>query len=128
MYGADGQVSAGPFLYLNTLGQVKVKHPFVYQSPQDGKLLARERHLEPASRAAGDAIPEAPRGYLQNYSQGLVILNPVAPDPDTSTGAYLLSGVGSPAIANSRSPRACGSRARGASCSFLMSTAAPAAI
>jgi hypothetical protein len=33
-------------------------------------------------------------GYLQNYSQGLVILNSVAPDPDTNNSAYLLSGVG----------------------------------
>jgi hypothetical protein len=94
MYGDDGEVSAGPFLYLNTLGQVKVKHPFVFQSPQDG-------NFSPES-AIGSVQVEQPLtpflklrvGYLQNYSQGLVILNSVAPDPDTNTGAYLLSGVG----------------------------------
>ena len=94
MYGADGQVSAGPFLYLNTLGQVKVKHPFVFQSPQDGNFspesaiwsLQVEQPLTPFLKLRV--------GYLQNYSQGLVILNSVAPDPDTNTGAYLLSGVG----------------------------------
>ena len=94
MYGADGQVSAGPFLYLNTLGQVKVKHPFVFQSPQDGNFspesaiwsLQVEQPLTPFLKLRV--------GYLQNYSQGLVILNSVAPDPGTNTGAYLLSGVG----------------------------------
>jgi hypothetical protein len=94
MYGADGEVSAGPFLYLNTLGQVKVKHPFVFQSPQDGNFspesaiwsLQVEQPLTPFLKLRV--------GYLQNDSQGLVILNPVPPDPDTNTGAYLLSGVG----------------------------------
>ncbi len=94
MYGDDGEVSAGPFLYLNTLGQVKVKHPFVFQSPQDGNFspesaiwsLQVEQPVTPSLKLRV--------GYLQNYSQGLVILNSVAPDPNTNTGAYLLSGVG----------------------------------
>src|ERR1039457_1565398 len=94
MYGADGQVSSGPFLYLNTLGQVRVKHPFVFQRPQDGNFspesaiwsLQIEQPLTPFLKLRA--------GYLQNYSQGLVILNSVAPDPDTNNGAYLLSGVG----------------------------------
>jgi hypothetical protein len=94
MYGAGGEVSAGPFLYLNTLGQVRVKHPFVYQTPTDGNFspesaiwsLQVEQPLTPFLKLRV--------GYLQNYSQGLVILNSVAPDPETNTGAYLLSGVG----------------------------------
>jgi hypothetical protein len=94
MYGDGGVVSAGPFLYLNTLGQVEVNHPFVFQKPQDG-------NFSPES-AIGSLQVEQPVtpflklrvGYLQNYSQGLVIMNSVAPDPDTNTGAYLLSGVG----------------------------------
>ena len=70
MYGDDGEVSAGPFLYLNTLGQVKVKHPFVFQSPQDGNFspesaiwsLQIEQPLTPFLKLRV--------GYLQNYSQG----------------------------------------------------------
>lgn len=94
MYGADGQVSAGPFLYLNTLGQVKVKHPFVFQSPQDGNFSPESaiwslQVEQPLSRFLKLRV-----GYLQNDSQGLVIMNPVPPDPATNTGAYLLSGVG----------------------------------
>jgi hypothetical protein len=33
-------------------------------------------------------------GYMQSQSSGLVLLNSVAPDPVTNTGAYLLSGTG----------------------------------
>ena len=94
LYGADGEVSAGPFLYLNTLGQARVQHPFVIQGPQDGNFspesaiwsLQVEQPLTPSLKLRV--------GYLQNYSQGLVTMNSVAPDLATNTGAYLLSGVG----------------------------------
>ena len=33
-------------------------------------------------------------GFMQSLSDGLVILNPVAPDPETNLGAHLLSGTG----------------------------------
>jgi hypothetical protein len=94
MYGADGQVSAGPFLYLNTLGQVKVKHPFVFQSPQDGNFSPESAIWSLQVEQPVTPFLKLRVGYLQNYSQGLVILNSVAPDPDTNTGAYLLSGAG----------------------------------
>src|SRR4029079_1485894 len=34
-YGPDGEVTAGPILYLNTLGQVQVRRPFTFQQPKD---------------------------------------------------------------------------------------------
>jgi hypothetical protein len=34
-------------------------------------------------------------GYMQSLSDGLLILDPVAPDPNTGLGAYLLNGAGS---------------------------------
>jgi len=33
-------------------------------------------------------------GYLQSYADGLVVLNPTAPDLDSHLGSYLLSGTG----------------------------------
>jgi len=94
MYGADGEVSAGPFLYLNTLGQVKVKHPFLFQSPIDGNFSPRSAIWSIQVEQPVTRFLRLRAGYLQNYSDGLVILDSVAPDPDTNTGAYLLSGVG----------------------------------
>lgn len=93
-YGPDGEIVAGPDLYLNTLGQVRVRHPFTFQSPQDG-------NFSPRSTAASIQLeqPVSPRlklraGYMQSYSDGLVILNPTAPDLATNLGSYLLSGTG----------------------------------
>ena len=94
MYGDDGEVSAGPFLYLNTLGQVEVKHPFVFQKPQDGNFSPESAIGSLQIQQPLTPFLKLKVGYLQNYSEGLVILNSVAPDPDTNTGAFLLSGVG----------------------------------
>ncbi|MDE3167740.1 MAG: TonB-dependent receptor, partial [Acidobacteriota bacterium] len=40
-YAPDGSVSAGPYLFLNTLGQVRVRHPFLFQEPKDGNFSPR---------------------------------------------------------------------------------------
>src|SRR5262249_14866930 len=40
-YGPDGSVISGPILYLNTLGQNRVRFPFVRQSPIDGNFSPR---------------------------------------------------------------------------------------
>src|SRR5581483_5137517 len=37
-YDAAGQIETGPFLFLNTLGQSRVRFPFVNQKPVDGNF------------------------------------------------------------------------------------------
>lgn len=94
MFGADGQVSAGPFLYQNGLGTVDVRYPFVFQESNAGNFSPRS--------ATGSLQIEQPLtqhvklrvGYMQTASSGLVIMNTVAPNPATNTGADLLSGTG----------------------------------
>ena len=89
-----GQVSAGPFLYQNGLGETGAAFPFVFQEPVAGNFSPRS--------ATGSVQVEQPLsqhlrlrvGYMQNQSAGLVILNRVAPDPATNIGANLLSGGG----------------------------------
>jgi len=90
----DGVVSAGPFLYLNTLGQSKVKSPFVRQQPIDGNFSPRSaiwsvQVEQPLARSVKLRL-----GYMRNDAAGLVLLDTVAPDPVTNTGAYLLEGAG----------------------------------
>lgn len=90
----DGVVSAGPFLYLNTLGQSKVKSPFVRQQPIDGNFSPRSaiwsvQVEQPLARSVKLRV-----GYMRNDAAGLVLLDTVAPDPATNTGAYLLEGSG----------------------------------
>ena len=40
-YGPDGEVISGPTVYLNTLGQTRVRSPFIRQRPIDGNFSPR---------------------------------------------------------------------------------------
>jgi len=94
-YGEEGEIVAGPSLFLNTLGQVRVSHPFLFQRPKDGNFSPRSVTL---SVQVEQPVAERLRlraGYMQSVSDGLVVLNPAAPDPITNIGSYLLSGGGS---------------------------------
>jgi len=94
MFSPDGQISAGPYVYQNGLGQVDTRFPFVFQERVAGNFSPRS--------ATGSVQVEQPLterlrlrvGYMQSQSSGLVILNVAAPDPATNQGAYLLSGGG----------------------------------
>ena len=94
MYDAAGNVSAGPFLYLNTLGQVRVRFPFVSQKPIDGNFSPRSTNWSLHLERTLSRYLKLRTSYLQNDSAGLVTLHPVAPDPATRIGAYLLNGSG----------------------------------
>ena len=94
-YDSAGEIAAGPFLFLNTLGQVKVRHPFLYQKPIDGNFSPRSATWTVQIEQPATHFLKLRAAYLQSLSDGLVILNTVAPDAETNTGAYLLSGTGS---------------------------------
>jgi hypothetical protein len=94
MFDPAGQVSAGPFLYENGLGTVDVRSPLVFR-----KIVAG--NFSPSSATGSMQVEQTLSehlklriGYMQSQSSGLVLLNSVAPDPVTNTGAYLLSGTG----------------------------------
>ncbi len=94
MFGPAGEIAAGPFLYLNGLGQVSARFPFVFQEPAAGNFSPRS--------ASGSVQVEQPVahflklrvGYMQSQADGLIVLNTVAPDPATGVGAHSLSGAG----------------------------------
>jgi hypothetical protein len=93
-YDANGDISSGPDLFLNTLGQNQVRFPFVSQRPVDGNFSPRS--------AVGSIQVEQPISrmlklratFMSNVSDGLVTLVRVPPDPATNVGAYLLEGSG----------------------------------
>ena len=93
-YDAAGNVSGGPYLYLNTLGQAKVRHPFIFQEPIDGNFSPRSINWTMQVEQPVGHYLKLRTGFMQSLSDGLVILNPVAPDPETNLGAHLLSGTG----------------------------------
>jgi hypothetical protein len=90
-----GGISAGPFLFKNTLGQVFRHHQLIFQGPQPGNFSPQSQiwtlRLE---QPIGSAV-KLRIGYMQNDADGLVIVTTEGPDPATNTGGYLLSGAGS---------------------------------
>ncbi len=94
LYDAAGNVSGGPYLYLNTLGQTKVRHPFIFQQPIDGNFSPQSVNWTMQVEQPIGHYLKLRTGFMQSLSDSLVILNPVAPDPETNLGALLLSGTG----------------------------------
>ena len=90
----DGQAAAGPFLYQNVLGEVGIRPPFVFQELKPGNFSPRSTTWNVEVEQPVSNFLKLRAGYMQNESAGLVILNPLAPDPATGTGAYVLSGAG----------------------------------
>lgn len=93
-YDANGAVSQGPYLYLNTLGQSRVRFPFVNQKPNDGNFSPRSQVWSAQVEQPLTRYFKIRATYLRNDSDGLVNLNRVPPDPGTDIGAYLLEGTG----------------------------------
>ena len=94
-YDSRGNLLAGPTLFLNTLGQNRVRRPFVSQLPTDGNFSPRSLVWSAQVEQPVTRWLRARVTYLHNSSDGLVILDRVLPDASSVTGAYLLNGSGS---------------------------------
>lgn len=93
-YDQSGDVASGPFVFVNTLGQSRVRFPFVSQRPVDGNFSPRSSIWSAQIEQPVTPWLRIRATYLRNYADGLVVLNVVAPDPVTSYGSYLLEGTG----------------------------------
>ena len=93
-YDGNGAISAGPFFYLNALGEVYTGAPFVHRQMVAGNFSPRT--------ATGSVQIEQPItrllklrvSYLRSISDGLVTMIPQEPDPVTMVGANELNGSG----------------------------------
>jgi len=90
----DGSISDGPFLYLNTLGQARVRFPFIFQRPVDGNFSPWSATWSVQVEQPLTRSLRIRASYVRNDADGLAILNPVAADRETNTGSYLLEGTG----------------------------------
>ena len=94
-YDPNGAVSAGPFLFKNTLGEVFRHQKLIFQGPTPGNFSPQSNIWsvqvdQPVVRNLKLRI-----GYTQNDADGLVTVSTEGPDLATNTGGYLLSGTGS---------------------------------
>ncbi|HZT30121.1 MAG TPA: TonB-dependent receptor [Bryobacteraceae bacterium] len=93
-FDGAGQITAGPFLYVNGLGLVNTPSPLVFREGVAGNFSPRSETWSVQVEQPLSPFVKLRAGYMQNLSSGLVVLNRVAPDPLTQTGALLLSGTG----------------------------------
>jgi hypothetical protein len=93
-YDANGNIQSGPTLYLNTLGQNRVRRPFISQQPTDGNFSPQSQIWSLQVEQPLTNRVKLRATYLRNDSDGLVILNRLPVDPETGQGAYLLEGIG----------------------------------
>ncbi len=92
-YGPNGAIIAGPILYLNTLGQNRVRRPFVSQQPVDGNFSPESRIFSVQLEQPVTKLLKLRATYLDNDSNGLVVMAQTAPDANYAA-AYLLEGSG----------------------------------
>jgi hypothetical protein len=93
-YLPDGGIESGPTLFLNTLGQNKVRSPFINQQPIDGNFSPRSSNWSLSVEQPVGKTLRLRSSYMQHDATGLAILTRVEPDPVTGTGAFLLQGAG----------------------------------
>ena len=93
-YLPDGSIATGPILYLNTLGQNKVKSPFISQKPVDGNFSPRSTNWSLSVEQPVNRDLRLRTSYVQHDSTGLAILDVEPPASGATTGAYLLNGSG----------------------------------
>jgi hypothetical protein len=93
-YTESGQIAAGPVTYINALGQVDTKAPFVFHSKTPGDFSPSSTNWSFQLEQPVTSALKLRASYTQNQSSGLVILNPIAPTTGDASGSMLLNGSG----------------------------------
>ena len=111
-YDADGQVTSGPFLFLNTLGQSKVRFPFVNQQPVDGNFSPHSANWSFSVEQPVYKDLRLRASYMQHDSTGLAILDADRARPDDRYRRLPVAGHRAGALPAVRIDRAHAARAR----------------
>ena len=93
-YNGLGQIMEGPITYLNVLGQVYTRVPFVFHDRVAGNFSPRSTNWSFQVEQRLTPVLKLRASYMQNESAGVVVLNPLTPEANSSLGEMLLSGNG----------------------------------
>lgn len=93
-YDSAGNVIAGPFAYLNVLGQVTSKNPYTFHEQAAGDFSPRSTTWSFQVEQPVASWLKMKAAYVQNVSAGLIILHPFAPAAGSTTGSMLMTGDG----------------------------------
>ena len=93
-YNGNGQITAGPYLFLNGLGEVISRQNLVFRSQAAGNFSPGSTNGVLQIEQPITRFIRLRTGYMQSVSSDLVILDSTVPNPVTNTGLLLLSGTG----------------------------------
>ena len=94
MFDANGNVSEGPYFFLNALGSVATRGPLVFRQNVEGNFSPR---AATGSLQVEQSLTRALKlrvGYVRSISSGLVTMTRIDPDPETNIGVNQLTGAG----------------------------------
>ena len=94
LFDTAGDLIAGPYYFENALGVTNVHSPFVVHHQTPGDYSPRSANGSIQVEQTVTSFLKLRASYMRNESAGLVIVNRIAPDPETMLGAYELSGSG----------------------------------
>jgi hypothetical protein len=93
-FDESGAISGGPFYFQNTLGEGP-RSPFVLRKRGvAGNFSPRSGTASIQVEQSVSHLLKLRAGYMENQSAGLVIMQTIAPDPETNIGAHELAGGG----------------------------------
>ena len=93
-YGPDGEIVGGPYFYGNALSQLNVRTPFVFRNQGPGNFSPRSTIGSIELEEPVTALLKLRVSYLENRSDGLVVMDIQPPDPSNNVGAFDLTGAG----------------------------------
>jgi len=93
-YDGSGNVTGGPVVYVNDLGTVVSRNPFIYNRQVEGNFSPRSTTWSFQVDQQVTSFLKMKVAYVQNVSAGLITLNPIPPTDGSGTGTMLLTGDG----------------------------------
>lgn len=93
-YLGDGEPDGDPYLFANTLGVSFVHSIWVFKHPGAGDFSPQSGTASLQLEQPFTRYVKLRASFMENRSDGLVIMNTVAPDPATRIGNFELTGDG----------------------------------
>ncbi|MGO9241510.1 MAG: carboxypeptidase regulatory-like domain-containing protein [Bryobacteraceae bacterium] len=93
-YDGNGQITAGPYLFQNGLGEIISRQKLVVKQQTAGNFSPGSTNGVLQVEQPITRFVRLRTGYMQSVSGDLLILDSTLPNPVTNTGMVLLSGTG----------------------------------
>jgi hypothetical protein len=93
-YNGSGQITAGPYLFQNGLGEIISRQKLVFKQQTAGNFSPGSTNGVLQIEQPITRFVRLRTGYMQSVSGDLLILDSTLPNPLTNSGLLLLSGVG----------------------------------